>query len=93
MLCIHWKEIFLIQPASVAAAVVIHATNGMMVQDNTAFHVNGHAFYMEDGVEEDNWLEHNLAAFVHVIGTPSSGILQAGSLHIQARVLRSLAFI
>lgn len=26
----------------------------------------GNCFYIEDGVEEQNWFEHNIATFVHV---------------------------
>ena len=55
----------------------------MMVSDTVSFHVNGHCYYMEDGVEERNVLDHNLAAFVHVVGTPSAGPTQIGSLSVQ----------
>ncbi len=33
------------------------------------FDVHGHCFYLEDGVEERNVLESNLAAYVHPIQT------------------------
>lgn len=65
------------------AAVAIHATSNLLIQDNVAFHINGHAFYLEDGVEEHNWFESNLAAYVHVIGAPASGALQEGSMSYQ----------
>lgn len=62
---------------------MIHGTNGLQVRRNVAFHAHGHCFYLEDGVEENNWLEGNLAAYVHPIGTPASGWNQQGSTHIQ----------
>jgi hypothetical protein len=37
-------------------------------------------------VEEDNWIEHNLMAFVHVIGSPSSGPLQEGTTSVEVAV-------
>eukprot|EP00798_Chlamydomonas_sp_ICE-L_P010644 gene10644-12323_t len=36
------------------------------------------------GVEENNWFEHNLAAFIHVIGKPSGGNSQSGSLTVES---------
>lgn len=32
----------------------VHGTNGALVKDNVGFDVNGHCFYVEDGVEEGN---------------------------------------
>eukprot|EP00775_Hariotina_reticulata_P004484 gene4484-4738_t len=45
--------------------VTLHATNGVYLYGNIGFNVFGHCFYLEDGVEERNVLEHNLAAFIH----------------------------
>ena len=67
--------------------IVIHGTNGLQVRRNVAFHVHGHCFYLEDGVEENNWLEGNLAAYVHPIGQPASGWSQQGSTHVQVGVV------
>lgn len=39
----------------------------------------------QDGVEENNWLEHNFAGYIHVIGKPAGGPEQTGTLHIQVR--------
>ena len=36
-----------------------------------AFDVIGFCYYLEDGVEEHNVIEHNLAALVHFIGAPA----------------------
>eukprot|EP00955_Chlamydomonas_euryale_P030451 320552-Chlamydomonas_euryale.AAC.32 len=62
---------------------VMHGTHNLLVKDNTAFHADGHCFYLEDGVEEHNLLEHNAAAFIHVIGRPAGGITQDGTVHVQ----------
>jgi hypothetical protein len=45
--------------------VTIHGTNGVYVYGNVGFNIFGHCYYLEDGVEENNVLERNLAAFVH----------------------------
>lgn len=60
---------------------VIHGTSQTTLSDNVAFDAAGSCFYLEDGVEEDNILDHNLAAFVHVIGAPAAGGGQEGSTH------------
>jgi hypothetical protein len=48
--------------------VTLHGTHNATISQNVAYDAIGHCFYMEDGVEEDNLLEFNLAAHVHVIG-------------------------
>lgn len=50
---------------------VVHGTNNTVVQRNTAFDNWGHCYYLEDGVEELNTIQHNLAALVRVMGTVS----------------------
>ncbi len=47
--------------------VSIHDTHEMNVQRNVAFDVTGHCYYLEEGVEENNTIAFNLAAYVHVI--------------------------
>ncbi len=46
----------------------IHGTHGLLVQGNTGFHIQGHCFYLEDGVEERNRMDGNFAGFVHPLG-------------------------
>lgn len=41
--------------------VVIHATNGVSVQNNICYDVKGHAFFLEDAVERRNVFDGNLA--------------------------------
>ncbi|KAG1661973.1 hypothetical protein FOA52_007145 [Chlamydomonas sp. UWO 241] len=62
---------------------VVHGTHNLVLKDNVAFHAAGHCYYLEDGVEEHNRFEHNLAAFVHVIGKPAGGPSQDGTTHAQ----------
>ncbi|KAG2483425.1 hypothetical protein HYH03_017681 [Edaphochlamys debaryana] len=62
----------------------IHGTNNLVLSDNVAFHATGSCFYLEDGVEEGNWLSRNLGAFVHVIGVPAGGITQSGETFVQS---------
>ncbi|KAJ8606766.1 hypothetical protein CTAYLR_009564 [Chrysophaeum taylorii] len=50
--------------------ITLHGANKVRASRNVAFDVIGHCFYLEDGVEEDNVIEYNLAAHVHVIGLP-----------------------
>ncbi|XP_072925977.1 LOW QUALITY PROTEIN: PKHD1 like 1, tandem duplicate 1 [Hemitrygon akajei] len=45
-------------------AVTIHGTHRLLVEDTVAFNVRGGAFFLEDGVERDNVLRHNLAVQV-----------------------------
>lgn len=67
---------------------VIHGTSHTTVTDNVAFDVAGSCFYLEDGVEEHNLLDNNLAAYVHVIGQASAGGGQEGSTHYESASLR-----
>lgn len=46
---------------SLFRALTIHGTNGLHVEGNVAYHTRGHAFYLENGTEEDNSLLDNLA--------------------------------
>ncbi|GLC70469.1 hypothetical protein PLESTF_000985100 [Pleodorina starrii] len=69
--------------ASYYRCFVVHGTNNLVLSDNVAFHATGSCFYLEDGVEEGNWLQHNLGAFVHVIGYPAGGVTQSGEVFVQ----------
>ncbi len=52
---------------------VVHGTNNTRLSRNVAYNVKGMCFYLEDGVEERNTLEYNLAAHVHPIKKPADG--------------------
>ena len=45
-------------------AVTVHAVNYLLVERNVAFDVLGHAYFLEDGVEEYNVIQDNLGVFV-----------------------------
>lgn len=53
--------------------ITVHGTNGVTLQGNVGFNVHGHCYYLEDGVEERNIIDRNLAAYVHPIQTAGSG--------------------
>jgi hypothetical protein len=48
-------------------------TNATRLSRNVAYNVWGMCYYLEDGVEERNLLEYNLASHVHPIGRPANG--------------------
>ena len=47
--------------------VSIHGSNDTTLSRNVAFDITAHCYYIEDGVEEGNTLEYNLAANIHPI--------------------------
>ena len=47
--------------------MVVHDTQESLVSRNVAFNIDGHAFYLESGVEELTTISYNLAAHVHCI--------------------------
>lgn len=46
--------------------LTIHGTDGLVVRDNVGYKSVGHGFFLEDGTETNNILDHNLAALVGV---------------------------
>jgi len=51
----------------------IHGTNGTRLSRNVAYNSVGMCYYIEDGVEENNLFEYNLAAHVTPIYQPANG--------------------
>ena len=45
-------------------AVTIHAVDYLLVEKNVAFNVLGHAYFLEDGIEQYNIIQDNLGIFV-----------------------------
>jgi hypothetical protein len=41
--------------------VTVHATHHARVAHNVAYHIRGHTFFVEDGIETNNVFEANLA--------------------------------
>ncbi len=56
----------------------IHGTNDVTVFGNVGFNIHGHCYYLEDGVEERNVFERNLAAYVHPIHTAGNKYTYGG---------------
>eukprot|EP01083_Nonionella_stella_P119717 358096_1 len=56
----------------------VHGTNHTHLSGNIGFDVRGMCFYLEDGVEENNTLQYNLAAFIHPIQEPADCCGQGG---------------
>ena len=50
-------------------AIAVHGTHNLTVTENVAYDVVGHAYFLEDGVEEDNVFSFNFGAFVHWLGS------------------------
>jgi G8 domain len=65
--------------------ISIHGTNQVTVAENVAYDITGYCFYLEDGVEENNTLEFNLAAHIHAIGPkpPNGGGSQSIPVFLQ----------
>ena len=49
-------------------AYAVHGTNNVLISENTAYDVIGHAYFIEDGVEENSTYEYNFGAHVHWLG-------------------------
>lgn len=45
-------------------AVTIHGVDHLLVEKNVAFNVLGHAYFLEDGIEQYNIIQDNLGVFV-----------------------------
>ena len=49
---------------TITRCVTIHATDNVVIQSNVAYNITGHCFYLEDGVEQNNTFNGNLAVYV-----------------------------
>ena len=45
-------------------AVTIHGVDNLLVEKNVAYDVLGHAYFLEDGIEQHNTIQDNLGVFV-----------------------------
>ena len=45
-------------------AVTIHAVDKLLVEKNVAYNIMGHAYFLEDGIEQHNIIQDNLGIFV-----------------------------
>ena len=51
----------------------VHGTNNTRVSRNVAYNAKGMCYYFEDGVEENNLVEYNLASHISPIYAPANG--------------------
>lgn len=47
-------------------AIVVHATNNTIVEDNVAYQIDGSAYFLEDGVETGNAFRRNFGSNIYV---------------------------
>lgn len=66
--------------------ISVHGTNNSVVAENVAYDVKGYCYYLEDGVEENNSIEFNLAAHIHNIGPdqPGGGSQRTDSVYVES---------
>jgi hypothetical protein len=68
--------------------VTIHGTNSTTVTENVAYDAIGYCYYLEDGVEMENTISHNLAAHIHWLGPkPAHGRGQKTGTDYQSDIL------
>ena len=48
-------------------------SHNVTLERNTAYDINGHCFYLEDGIEEENIIQYNAVAHVKPIGRAAKG--------------------
>jgi len=46
---------------SMARVITLHGVHFLTVKDNVGYSVSGHNYFIEDGIETNNYLTHNLA--------------------------------
>ena len=63
-------------------ACTIHAVNNLLVEHNVVFNIKGLSFFVEDGIEEDNILQYNLAVFTRQSNSLLNPDIQPGSFWI-----------
>eukprot|EP00040_Diaphanoeca_grandis_P024470 m.134453 g.134453 ORF g.134453 m.134453 type:complete len:1710 (+) comp29740_c0_seq1:166-5295(+) len=71
--------------------ITIHGTNNVRLSSNVAYDIRGHCYYLEDGVEERNTIEYNLASFIHPIGSAAAGGAQVGTVFYEDDEVRQPA--
>jgi hypothetical protein len=62
--------------------VTVHGVNNLLVKDNVAFNNMGHAYFLEDGVEEDNTFDGNLAIFTQTSSSLLNVDVTPGKEHV-----------
>jgi hypothetical protein len=68
--CSIWQSYF--------RCIAIHSTNETQILRNVVFNATAHCYYLEDGVEEKNVINYNLAVKINTIHGPMGGESQTG---------------
>merc|ERR1719431_993384 len=63
-------------------ACTIHAVNHLLVEHNVVYDIKGLSFFVEDGVEEENTLQYNLAVYTRQSNSLLNPDIQPGSFWI-----------
>lgn len=62
---------------TVNRGLVIHGTNGLAIEDNVLYNIQGHGIFTEDAVERRNLIHHNLVLHVRNANlTPATALKQ-----------------
>ena len=56
--------------------IVIHGTNGLLIQNNVLFDIEGHGIFTEDAVERRNIIDNNLVLHVRTPELPPAQLLK-----------------
>ncbi|MBO6523712.1 MAG: T9SS type A sorting domain-containing protein [Balneolaceae bacterium] len=56
--------------------IVIHGTNGLLIQNNVLFDIEGHGVFTEDAVERRNLIDNNLVLHVRTPQVPVNQLLK-----------------
>ncbi len=64
--------------------VSVHASNDVLVNNNVGYDIRGHAFFVEDGVEERSVFEGNLAVSVLASANMLTSDLEASGFWISS---------
>ena len=62
--------------SSANRGIVIHGTNGLLVQNNVLFDIEGHGIFTEDAVERRNVIDGNLVLHVRTPQIPQNQLLK-----------------
>ncbi len=72
--------------------ISVHGTSSATVSENVAYDIKGFCYYLEDGVEENNTISFNLAAFIHIFNTDQPfGLGNANQVYQQSNALTNPA--
>jgi G8 domain len=68
--------------------IAVHGSHNTTVSENVGYDVTGYCYYLEAGIEEDNMISYNLAAYIHPI-MPNAMFAIRGVGHISPNIIQS----